>query len=99
MRQEGPEERHSGKRDGARVRNKRSPIRAEGTASIVKSPDLMGSRKEGDESERGTRRDTAEATHNYLASVRVGVLSHDAFVVQDVLEGLAGETSARRTHT
>lgn len=45
------------------------------------------------------KRDTAEATHSYLASVRVGILSHDAFVVQDVLEGLAGETSARRTHT
>lgn len=39
------------------------------------------------------RRDTAEATHSYLAYVRVAVLSHDALVVQDVLEGLAGETS------
>lgn len=45
------------------------------------------------------RRDTAEAPHSYLASVRVAVFSHDAFVVQDVLEGLAGETSERRTHS
>lgn len=47
---------------------------------------------------RVKRRDTAEATHSYLAYVRVAVLSHDALVVQDVLEGLAGETSERRTH-
>lgn len=45
------------------------------------------------------RRDIAEATHSYLAYVWVAVFSHDALVVQDVLESLAGETSERRTYT
>lgn len=36
---------------------------------------------------------------SYLALVRVGVFTHDALVVADVLEGLAGETPARSTHS
>lgn len=73
-------------------------VRAAGTSNTMRRPDLNGSRVEGDNGEMEMKWDTAEATHSYLASVRVGVFSHDALVVQDVLEGLAGETSARRTH-
>ena len=36
---------------------------------------------------------------SYLAPVGVGVFTHDALVVPDVLEGLAGETPARSTHS
>ena len=71
-------------------------VRAVGTSNTMRRPDLNGSRVEGDKGEM--RGDTAVALHSYPASVRVGVFSHDALVVQDVLEGLAGETSARRTH-
>lgn len=59
---------------------------------------MNGSRVEGDEGEVKMRGDTAEVSHSYLASVRVGVFSHDALVIQDVFKGLAGETSARKTH-
>lgn len=73
-------------------------VRAAGTSDTMKRPDLNGSRVEGNEGEMGTRGETAAAARSYPASVRVGVFSHDALVVQDVLEGLAGETSAGRTH-
>lgn len=45
------------------------------------------------------RGDTADAAHSYQASVRVAVFSHDSLVVQDILEGLARETSERRTQS
>lgn len=38
------------------------------------------------------------SAQNYLGLVRVGVLSHDALVVEDILEGLAGEAPAE-AHT
>ena len=59
-------------------------------------------------SEAGTRTETgstadqedgAQAAQSYLALVGVGVFTHDALVVPDVLEGLAGETPARSTHS
>lgn len=39
-----------------------------------------------------TQEDGDEAAQNYLALIGVGVFTHDALVVSDVLEGLAGET-------
>lgn len=58
-------------------------------------------------SEAGTRtemgsttdqEERAQAAQSYLAFVGVGVFTHDALVVPDVLEGLAGETPARSIH-
>lgn len=45
-----------------------------------------------------TQEDGDEAAQNYLALIGVGVFTHDALAVSDVLEGLAGETPARSTH-
>lgn len=56
-----------------------------------------GPRLEGAGGAGRRRRSRGRAARGYLAPVRVGVFAHDALVVPDVLERLAGEAPVRST--
>lgn len=91
-RQEGTQE--NGSHSEPRRRRANQGTVLEGGAALQ----LTGTRRTVLGSPAGRGREAA-AVRDYLALVGVAVFPHDALVVADVLEGLAGEAPARSTDT